>query len=66
MKIIARKPRGDFNEFVVIEREDRHHPFVSATVNAISLRSGEWFWGNYFEKKDAAIEHFNGRSWPSI
>ncbi len=61
--IIARKPRDtDGNEFVVIDRGAGHtHRFVSATANAHSLASGEWFWGHYFATLAEAIAHFTAR-----
>lgn len=63
MNIIARKPRDNFNEYIVVDRGAGHaHPFVSAVANKISLAGGEWFWGNYFATKGEAIAHFNSRS----
>ncbi len=61
MKIIARKPKSDDMEYIVVDRGMGPMPFVSATATAHSLASGEWFWGHYFETKDAALAHFNGR-----
>lgn len=62
MRILDRKPRDNFNEYVVVDRghcNDRR--FVSATVNEISLRHNEWFWGHYFTNYDAAKAHFDSR-----
>lgn len=62
LNIIARKPRDDFNEYVVVDRGEGHdHRYVSATANEISLKHGEWFWGHYFADRAEAINHFNQR-----
>lgn len=61
LNIIARKPRPTGGEYVVVKRDVTHHPYVSATANAHSLRYGEWFWGHYFETEAQALEHFNQR-----
>lgn len=62
MNIIARKPRDDFNEFIVVDRGEGHaHRYVSATANEISLKRGEWFWGHYFRTREEALEHFGKR-----
>lgn len=63
MNIIARKPRDNFNEYIVVNRGPGHaHPFVSAVANEISLKGGEWFWGNYFKTEREALAHFNSRT----
>jgi hypothetical protein len=76
LNIIARKPRGepgDDNEYVVIDRgpnpaaknpdvDNTTGRYVSATANARSLASGEWFWGHYFDTRKEALAHFNGRA----
>lgn len=63
LTILARKPRGTGGaEFVVIDRgEGAHMRYVSATVDAISLAGGEWYWGHYFATLDEAMSHFNLR-----
>lgn len=61
MKIIARKPRDDYSEYAVIQRKDRYHPFVSATISPQTLKHSEWCWGHYFETKEQALDHFNNR-----
>lgn len=64
MNIIARKPKdmSDGTEYVVIDRGPGHaRQFVSATVNALALASGEWYWGHYYQTIDEAMDHFNSR-----
>lgn len=61
LNIIARKPRDNQNDYVVIKRNDRFHPYVSATANKHTLSLGEWFWGHYFKTEAEAMEHFNNR-----
>ena len=61
VRVIARKPRDQFNEYVVIKRDGLVHPYVSATANEISLAGGEWFWGYYFQTMQEALDHFNAR-----
>lgn len=65
LNIIARKPRDEFNEFVVIDRGPAYDPhdlrYVSATSNRICAAGGEWFWGNYFRTKAEAMAHFDAR-----
>lgn len=62
MDIIARKPRQNDGEFIVVDRgEGIHMRYVSATANLHSLQSGEWFWGHYFATREEAMAHFNSR-----
>lgn len=64
LNIIARKPKDDQgNEYVVVDRgEDLTlGRYVSATANAHSLHSDEWFWGHYFDSRIEALEHFGNR-----
>lgn len=63
LNVVAMKPRDNAgNLFVVVDRGAGHdHQFVSASANARSLASGEWFWGHYFKSQDEALAHFNAR-----
>ena len=62
MNIIARKPRENDVEYIVVDRGHGAAPFVVASATAHSLASGEWFWGHYFTTREAALTYFNGLS----
>lgn len=72
MNIIARKRVHSAvvgsadTEYVVVDRGEgvEKMRFVSATVNALSLRHNEWFWGHYFATEEEAMRHFNDRPMP--
>lgn len=65
MAIVARKPRPDGGEYIVVAREPHHGTsgrFVSASLpSEQAARHTEWYWGHYFDTLEDAMAHFNGR-----
>jgi hypothetical protein len=59
MDIIARKPKNDMAEYIVVARHNGE--YVSATADAISLKYGEWYWGHYFPTMGQAMAHFDSQ-----
>ena len=59
LNIIARKPKDDTQDFIVVHTGHGYHPFVVATANTELLARDEWLWGHYFNTREQALGYFN-------